>query len=281
MKALSLAAIAAFALSMGAASAADKRPPVYKAPPPPPVMAAPIYNWTGCYVGAGAGYGFANQETELVLNSAFGGAPAGATFINGLTQGGRGWLATAQVGCDLQIGGNWLIGAFVDGDWANIKGRHTGQNINIGLVEGQERLQWSWAIGGRAGYLVNPHLLTFVSAGYTQATFGAVDYNNALFPNFGQPTGLQLPGRKYGGWFIGAGAEYAIGWLPGLFWKNEYRFADYGTRTDTVVCTSAALCGVVGPTIWAERNHAYTHTVRSELVLRFDFGGAGPVYAKY
>src|SRR5689334_19858850 len=112
MKALSLAAIAAFALSMGAASAADKRPPVYKAPPPPPVMAAPVYNWTGCYVGAGGGYGFANQETELVLNSAFGGAPAGATFINGLTQGGRGWLATAQVGCDLQIGGNWLIGAF-------------------------------------------------------------------------------------------------------------------------------------------------------------------------
>jgi outer membrane immunogenic protein len=81
------------------------------------------------------------------------------------------------------------------------------------------------------------------------------------------------------GWFLGGGAEYAVGWLPGLFWKNEYRFADFGTRSDTVLCNSAALCGVLGATALAERNHPYVQTVRTELVWRFNAGG--PVAARY
>ena len=76
------------------------------------------------------------------------------------------------------------------------------------------------------------------------------------------------------------GTEYALGWLPGLFWKNEYRWAEYNSRTDTVVCTSAALCGVAGPTAFAERNRPSVQTVRTELVWRFNWGG-GPVAARY
>jgi opacity protein-like surface antigen len=40
--------------ALGSAGAADLPPPVYKsvALPPP----APVYNWTGCYVGGGGGY---------------------------------------------------------------------------------------------------------------------------------------------------------------------------------------------------------------------------------
>lgn len=89
-----------------------------------------------------------------------------------------------------------------------------------------------------------------------------------------------MPGRTHQGWFIGGGAEYAIGWLPGLFWKNEYRWAQYDSRQDVVNCTTAALCGVVGPTAFAERNRPSVQTVRSELVWRFNWGGA-PVTAKY
>ena len=197
--------------------------------------------------------------------------------------GGHGWLATAQFGCDYQFagpfGGNWLIGAFVDGDWAKIKGRHTGGDVNIGLQQGEEKLRSAWAVGGRIGWLVNPQLLTYVSGGYTEASFGAVNYASALFPAIGAPVGLQLPGHVYHGWFVGAGTEFAIGWLPGLFWKNEYRYANYGTRTDTVNCTVAALCGVVGPTAFGERIHPTVQTVRTELVWRFNWGG--PVRAPY
>jgi outer membrane immunogenic protein len=253
------------------AHAADQRLP-YKMPR----SVAPVYNWTGCYVGAGGGYGMSNEETALVTRTALPGIPAGTTFVNGLTQGGRGWLATAQVGCDYQtsglFGGNWVIGAFTDADWTNIKGRHTGGNINIGLIQGEERLRREWAVGGRVGWLFRPALLAYVSGGYTRASFGDVNYVSAIFPAFGTPTGLQLPSRSHSGWFLGGGIEYALGWLPGLFWKNEYRFADYGARTDAVLCNTAALCGAVGPTAFAERNHPFVQTIRSELVWRFNSG---------
>ena len=43
------------------AHAADIARPALKAPPP-----APIYSWTGCYVGIGGGYGLYNEELALV-----------------------------------------------------------------------------------------------------------------------------------------------------------------------------------------------------------------------
>ena len=54
MKAKILAAAALITLgALGSANAADlpMPAPVYKAPPP-----APVYNWTGCYIGGGGGY---------------------------------------------------------------------------------------------------------------------------------------------------------------------------------------------------------------------------------
>ena len=199
-----------------------------------------------------------------------------------MTQGGRGWLATAQLGCDVQFagpfGGNWLFGAFADADWANIRAATPARTRTSVSNRGEDKLRRAWAVGARLGWLVGPRS-TYVSAGYTEATFGDVNYSLSIFPNIGTSTGLQLPERAYRGWFVGGGVEYALGWLPGLFWKTEYRFADYRARTDNVICTSAALCGLVGPTAFAERIHPYVQTVRSELVWRFNWGA--PVSARY
>jgi outer membrane immunogenic protein len=268
---LMAAAAAGLTLSMGAvAHAADAPALPVKAPPAPP----PAYSWTGCYAGVGGGYGMYNEELKLDVVRALPGIPAGTTFVDGPSQGGRGWLATVQLGCDYQFaspigGGNWLVGAFADYDYSHLTGNHTGGDVNIGLQGGEERMRHAWAVGARFGYIVTPRFLTFVDAGYTQASFGTVDYVSNLFPVFGAPTGLELSARTYSGWFVGAGTEYALGWLPGLFWKSEYRFANYGSRTDTVICTSAALCGVAGPTAFAEQTHPYVQTVRTELVWRF------------
>jgi outer membrane immunogenic protein len=107
-----LIATAAVALAtVGTAGAADL--PV-KAPPM--VAAAPVYTWTGCYVSGGVGYGMWNQD-----NSAFDTLGLG---INTVTQtaGGRGWLGRVGVGCDYQVAPSFVIGAFGDYDWRNIKG---------------------------------------------------------------------------------------------------------------------------------------------------------------
>ena len=66
--------------------------------------------------------------------------------------------------------------------------------------------------------------MVFVSGGYTRAKFGAVNFNDEN----GVPTDISLASQTYSGWFIGSGYEYAIAWFPGLTWKTEYRFADYG-----------------------------------------------------
>src|SRR5207249_3607963 len=86
------------------------------------------------------------------------------------TAGGRGWFGTAQIGCDYQLSGNWVIGAFADWDFGDIRGTASVAQTNLTFRESQK---WSWAAGGRLGYVVMPNLLTYVSGGFTEAHFNA------------------------------------------------------------------------------------------------------------
>ena len=82
----------------------------------------------------------------------------------------------------------------------------------------------------------------------------------------GASSGFALAKNTYSGWFLGSGYEYGIAWLPvqGLFWKTEYRFADYSGDTVPIIVTASG-----APTALSVDSHKYVHTVRSELVWRF------------
>jgi outer membrane immunogenic protein len=254
MKTLTIHVAAISLLFAGAATAADMRAPV-KAPPP----AAPVvtYNWTGCYVGAGGGYGMFHQEATPV------GVPTPVLTSN---NGGRGWFGTVQVGCDYQAGSTFVIGAFADYDFASIKGGVSFPNFGW---NGDEKLKSTWSAGGRIGWLPFQQLLAFVSGGYSEARFGQVDLFLGSPP---VPLGASLAKHTYSGWFVGGGYEYGLGWLPGLFWKTEYRFADYGSADVPVVTPAGVQVGLID-------THKYVQTVRTELVWRFNFGR--PVVARY
>jgi outer membrane immunogenic protein len=56
--------------------------------------------------------------------------------------------------------------------------------------------------------------------------------------------------------------------MPGLFWKTEYRFADYSADVVPIVVTATG-----APTVSSLDSHKYVQTIRSELVWRFNFGG--------
>jgi outer membrane immunogenic protein len=259
---LALTAVAAFAAP---ALAADMAPRYTKAPAPMPVAVA---SWTGCYIAGGGGYGLWNQE-----NTAYDDTTAPRTQITGTnTAGGRGYFGTVGGGCDYQFAlGNWqmVVGAFGDYDFASMKG-----NTNVlALAYGQEKLDSQWSAGGRIGVLVTPQLLTYFSAGYTEAHFNSINLLSNVAP-IGAPLGTYIGSRNYDGYFLGAGDEYALSFLPGLFWKTEYRFSDLDTRNNPIRFTAGnALTGV------SVDSHKYVHTVRSELVYRFNWGGA--VVAKY
>jgi len=235
-----------------------------------PMMPAPVVavNWTGCYVGAGGGYGMWNQEHQ-----SFGGtALVGPLSTFSTTTGGKGWFGTAQVGCDYQFAQRWVVGAFADFDWNNQKGNFAPSSVGgspLTATVGEEKQKWTWSAGARLGYLITPGLLGYVAGGYTETRFGEV----ALLSQFnGLPTGISLAAQTYKGWFIGTGYEYQLDFLPGLFWKTEYRYSDY--KSENVPYLVAGT-----PTGEFEASRKYTHAVRSELVYRFNFGG--PVVAKY
>ncbi len=252
--------------AFGFARAADMPPPVYKAPPP-----APVYNWTGCYINAGGGYGMWNQDHYAEY-----GPPTFTTFDPvsvTYTNGGRGWLGAIGGGCDYQFSmgnlGNWVVGAFGDYDPMSLTGTNEFPSKTlIDDISGSETETGAWYVGGRIGYLVTPALLTYFEGGYTQAHFGQVNFSTEFLPSFATP--YSLPGTTYSGWFLGGGTEYALTWLPihGLFWRSEYRYASYEAQDVPLVVTSTG-----AQTSLYEHSLKYVQTATTSLVWRFNFGG--------
>jgi outer membrane immunogenic protein len=261
---LALSAVAAFT---GSAIAADLPARTYSKAP---AMVAPVPTWTGCYVGGGGGYGMWNQE-----NTAFTDGPPRVQLSDTTTAGGRGYFGTVQAGCDYQFGlgtYNLLVGAFGDYDFSSLKGRLNPPAF-IGAV-GSEKMSSAWSAGGRAGWLVTPSLLTYVSAGYTQATFDRTNGTFLFTPFIGVPAAGFIDKRTYNGYFIGAGDEYALSFLPGLFWKTEYRVSQFDTQTNPIRITATGL-----PLGVSDDSKKWVQTIRSELTYHFNWGG--PVVARY
>jgi outer membrane immunogenic protein len=138
-------------------------------------------------------------------------------------------------------------------------------------VVGTENESSTWAVGGRAGYLVTPRFLTYFDGGYTQARFDQINFNFSGVGIAGGPAGTSIPATTYNGWFIGSGFEYALDWLPvpGLFLKTEYRYAQYNTATPGFFI--AATGAPFGTSLQTTK---FTQMVSTELVWRFNwFGG--------
>ena len=250
-------AFAALAGFSGTAVAADMAPRTYAKAAAPVV--APVANWTGCYVGGGGGYGMWNQN-----NTQYGDGPPRVQATDTWTNGGKGYFGTVQAGCDYQFD-RFAIGAFGDYDFSNIHGPFQSSGGRIG----DEKLSSTWAVGGRVGWVALPGLLAYLSGGYTEAHFDQV--NIAVF---GFAPDRFFGSQTYKGFFIGAGDEYALSFLPGLFWKTEYRFSDYDTKTNLYrLLPNGVLAGN------SVNSHKYVHSVRSELIYRFNWGS--PVVAKY
>ena len=244
--------------TIGSAGAADlpMPAPVYNAPPPP------VYNWTGCYVGGGGGYGMWSQDTT--------GSIAGIAAQQ-TTNGGKGWFGQGQAGCDYQFrlpflsfwSPNVVVGAFADYEYAGNGLRGT---LAVPAVNsfGGENMPWTWAAGARAGVLVTPKFLTYFDGGYTQANFSQVNFQNGVT---GAPQGFFVGANTYSGWFIGSGFEYSFDFLPGLFFKTEYRYSTFNSA-NLPVLTAAG-----GASPFAINSTKYTQLVSTELVWRFNWFG--------
>jgi outer membrane immunogenic protein len=243
-----LAGSALALLAAGTAMAADlpTPAPVYKAAP---AVVAPI-NWTGFYIGAGAGNASWNAITSV---STAGGAP----LFGNNSQGGAGWLGTVVAGYDYQVD-RVVVGVLGAYDFAGVKGFYSdpgSAGVGPAANEGIMKETSAWIAGARVGWLVFPEFLAYVSGGYSQAHFSAFGLT---------PTGDTIPSHTYSGWFAGVGAETTFPILGnGWFFRSDYRFAQYGNA-------SLAETSPAGAVVNIQNVRPSVQTISAALIYKFN-----------
>src|SRR5712672_1210358 len=94
--------------------------------------------------------------------------PGGVPLTRDQRVGGHGWYGTVGAGYDWQLNGSWVAGVFADGQFGSLRGSLTDTAFPAGFgMEGREKLETSWAVGVRLGYLVAPNVYSYVNGGYS------------------------------------------------------------------------------------------------------------------
>lgn len=230
---------AAFGLGLAAAPsiAADMPFPV-KAPP---IAAAPIYSWTGFYIGANVGFGgdkfrypFHAFQRQLQAE-----APALEARIDGtMSVTSSGFFGGGQIGYNYQFNNNVVLGIEGDFEWSGIEGKFassgvlTNNNVLVASTKfdvGSE-VEWFSTIRGRLGYAWD-RVLLYATGGAAVGkvkSHGSISVSNANGP-VAQLTGQVSTSDTKWGWTAGAGLEYALArqWT----FKTEYLYVDLGRQT--------------------------------------------------
>jgi outer membrane immunogenic protein len=129
MKKILYAAVATLALSAGTATAALAADVIAEQPPAPAPVVVPVFSWTGLYLGANLGYGWAN---------------AGPDDDNGFVGGG-------QIGYNYEFDNHLVLG--IEGDMDATGWQFDGNDVDY-TITGRGRLGYAfdrWMVYGTGG----------------------------------------------------------------------------------------------------------------------------------
>jgi outer membrane immunogenic protein len=249
-----LASASFIVLSSATVFAADL-PMNYKSHAP---YMAPVFNWTGCYVGVHGG--------------------GGAMRDSFTDQTGTGGLAGGQLGCNYQDG-NWVFGAEGEGYWSGIKATSASSVNSEGVRDTVDtKNKYDFSIAARAGIAFD-RTLVYGKAGWVWGQFDFLS-SDTNFNGVGVPPTIRTSSASgtLDGLLLGVGIEHAItnNWTV----KLEYNFLKYGSKELSFTnCQSNAI-----PTCFAAGG---TDTVRADKQIfkiganyLFNMGGM-PLVAKY
>ena len=248
---------------LGTASAADLA--VKARPVVPPII---TYNWTGCYIGGNVGGGWHRiQQSGLSRTD-------GVVFVPPLDIGASedsNLIGGAQIGCDYQFVGNWLIGAQGMFDFGDIRSRNNIVDPRIvgalGAPFTQTRSRDIFTGTARLGYLFTPQFLGYVKGGGAWTRTFTEVYGTAPVTFLSESASADRAG-----WTVGGGVE----WMFAPNWSvfAEYNYMDFGRRN----ITFTAGPGTIGaPTIVSTRLQMQTALVG----VNWHFNWAQPVVARY
>jgi outer membrane immunogenic protein len=193
---------------VGMATAADARETL-------PVAAT--YNWSGAYIGAQAGYAWADARVGQTF--------AAGTFDDyGWAYDPSGGFGGLYAGYNHQFDGGLVLGIEGDYSFASVKDTtlYRALGVDDPAFGGVLELDSVGSIRLRAGYAMD-RWLPFVTAGLAVASY---KHTTVDFPGSVPYADVK---DTIAGYTLGAGAEYAVtdNWVV----RGEYRFADFGRHT--------------------------------------------------
>ena len=201
----------------------------------PPITSS----WTGPYLGFGTGYSVAHKQEDF-------GAEAGP--INNPVSMDGGFIS-ASVGYDHQFRQKFVVGAFADADFSNLKYSDSNTIEGINLWSSRGEFKDILMVGGRIGYLTSPDTLLFVSGGYANAGLAGTDITLGITD---PPVSTTLYGdKRFSGAFIGGGIETKI-W-DSVSLKAEYRYIDLESKNLELFPGEDGLAARIDPDIQTGR----------------------------
>ena len=193
-----------------------------------------------------------------------------------MTSGGI--LGGGQVGYNLAIGNNFLLGLETDIDAAAIRGKVaiTGAGFSgtiLGVGSAGSTINALGTVRGRVGYSWD-RFLVYATGGFA---YGRVN-SQGSFSVLGlpiQPSAISISGTPMDvGWTVGAGFEYAI--TNNLTIKTEYLYVNLGNNNDLLRRAK------FGDTFISLSQKVTANIVRAGLNYKFDWFAPPPaVVAKY
>jgi outer membrane immunogenic protein len=252
MKKFLLGAVGLIALGMAApASAADLAArPYTKAPPP----VAPIYDWTGFYIGANGGWGQSHNCVDFVT--------VGGAIVADGCRDRSGGLVGGQIGYRWQAN-QWVFGLEAQGDWADLS------NTRISIINPafstRVKTDGIGLFTGQIGYAWNASLF-YVKGG------GAVTSNR--FSILSTLTGVEFASASSTRWggTVGVGWEYGFtpNWSAGI--EYDHLFMGHANNSFSVV----------NPIVVGALNRINQDIDMVTVRVNYRFGGYGaPVAARY
>ena len=176
-------------------------------------------SWAGTYVGAHAGYRWADANFAGAAYAGPGGAvPASSNSFN-LNSG----IVGLQAGYNHLLSPNHLLGIEGDFSWGWGKDSLT-QVLDIdGTAYRTAKLDWQSTIRGRLG-LINGNWLLYGTGGVAFARAAWTDTSTHVFPT---ASAALSSSKIMTGWVIGAGTEYMVSknWIA----RAEYLYEKFGS----------------------------------------------------
>jgi outer membrane immunogenic protein len=201
---------------------------IYEEPPAPAPMveAAPMYNWSGFYVGGQAGVAFNRDSGAFSSDS---------TFAGGNDDGETGFIGGGHVGYDYQFANNFVLGAVADLNYIDASSNSTfALTNNLGGTDTfgvDSDINYTGTVRAKAGYAMD-RFMVYATGGLAYADIDDNRRGGSTFID-GIGNGYNVSSSTKSddvGYAVGAGVDVLA--TQNVSFGLEYLYTDLGeTKT--------------------------------------------------